>query len=542
MLMPAHKLAPTRFGMTHRSRLRRKNSHPMLRFAVFNQDGPATEWPIHQAYLVATDGAVVPGEIRLEDGHLVCERQDEGSTALGMIYRTDTLGAVWLQTCLLPASNRPYLFSLELARHRLMQFLVKAEQWMLTDLPADDPITAGFEQARATFTRALVAGGGAGAFNIEQARLSREALELALRAGEMLAERAANSTLSARLAIKGEVAGARPQWFGVGVAPDRFAEPLCNVVAESFDFINAPMRWTDLEPEEGSFAFARTDRWVEWAVLRARLPVVGGPLIDFRPGCTPDWLHIWEHDYETLRDLVFEHIKLVVTRYRKAVSRWTVVSGIHANDSFTLTLEQVVDLTRTAVLAVRKLQPSARITIELVQPWSESRSENQAAIPARLYAELLQQVEIDADMLGLRVHMGQPILGGVSRDMLSVSDMLDTYAAFEKPLAITAVSAPSEPAAPGDERLDPGYIGEPWSEQTQAAWLSRFVTCALGKPYVTSVCWQSLYDVDSPGELPMGGLVTAQGVPKQAMNRARAVHKVLQGPRPETPDPQTTAS
>jgi len=512
----------------------------MLRFAVFNQDGPASEWLIKHAHVVATDGSIVPGEVRFEDGFITCQREEEGSTAFGMLYETESLGATWLQTCLLPASDRPYLLSLELARHRLMQYLVKAEQWLLTDLPADDPISVRFEEARSTYTAALVAGGGAGDFNVEQARLARKALELGLQAGEMLAERAATNTLNARLAMVKEADRRRQQWLGVGVAPDRFAEPLCKVVAGSFDFINAPMRWTDLEPEEGTYAFARTDRWVEWAVLKAKLPVVGGPLIDFRPGCTPDWLSIWEHDYETLRDLVFEHVKLVVKRYRKAVSRWTVVSGIHCNDSFTLSLEQVVDLTRTAVLAVRRLQPNARITVELEHPWSVTRSVNKATIPAHLYAELLAQAEIDVDALGLRVQMGSPTLGGVSRDMLSVSGMLDHFAAFERPIAITAASVPSCPPAAGEPHLDPGYVNEPWSEQSQASWLAKFVTCALGKPYVSSVCWQSLYDVPSPGELPMGGLISAQGVPKQAMSRALAVRRMLHGVKAaQAPGPNT---
>ena len=507
----------------------------MIRFAVFNPSGPATEWSIRHACLVAADGSIVPGDVVFKDGYLTCTRDDEGSTAVGLLYETQSVGAVWLQTCLLPATDRPYLLSLELARHRLMQFLVKAEQWMLTDLPADDPVNVRFEQARDTFTRALVTGGGAGDYNVEQARLARQALELGLQAGEMLAERHANGMLTARLAMQSENPTGKPQWLGVGVAPDRFAEPLCKIVSGSFDFINAPMRWTDLEPEEGSYTFARTDRWVEWAVLRAKLPVVGGPLIDFRPGCTPDWLSIWEHDYETLRDLVFDHIKLVVKRYRKAVSRWTVVSGIHCNDNFTLSLEQVVDLTRTAVLAVRKLQPNARITVELVQPWSEGRSENQASIPAHLYAELLAQAEIDVDTLGLRIQMGEAKLGGVARDMLSVSDMLDNFASFERPISITAASAPSEPPPPGVDRLDPGFVGQPWSEPSQAAWLSKFVNCALGKPYVASVCWQSLYDVDSPGELPMSGLISKQGAAKQALTRARAVRQALQGSKSETP-------
>jgi tripartite-type tricarboxylate transporter receptor subunit TctC len=41
-----------------------------------------------------------------------------------------------------------------------------------------------------------------------------------------------------------------------------------------------PMRWIDMEPAEGKYDFSATDRWIEWAVRAAKLPVVGGPLIE----------------------------------------------------------------------------------------------------------------------------------------------------------------------------------------------------------------------------------------------------------------------
>src|SRR5690606_4271962 len=126
-----------------------------------------------------------------------------------------------------------------------------------------------------------------------------------------------------------------------------------------------------LEREEGRQNFAPTDRWVEWAVKRGKLPVVAGPIVDFSARSIPDWLYIWEHDYKTLREVTDEHINALVTRYRRGISRWVVCSGLNVNSDFNLRLEEIIDLTRLSVLTVRKLHPSAQITVEINHPFGE---------------------------------------------------------------------------------------------------------------------------------------------------------------------------
>ncbi len=511
----------------------------MLAFAVYENGGPAAALPLRHARLIGMDNLVVPGTVTFNRALLACERPDAGATAVGLVWPTRTLGDTWLQTCLLPASEKHYLLSLELARHRIMQFLVKLEEWGLTDLPAGDPALEHFERARAAFTRALVAGGGPeGTHSAEQDALAREALELALRAGDLIVERHSRSQLSRRLATappppEGAAASSTPgQWLGCAVAPDRFADGLCRSVADSFDFLNVPMRWNDLEPEEGAYAYAKTDRWVEWAVRAGRLPVVGGPLVDLRPGCVPEWLGIWENDYETLRDLVFGHVRAVVTRYRRAVNRWMVVSAQHLNDHFRFSLEQAVDLTRAAVLSVRKLQPTAKIGVEIVQPFGESLADNPAAIPPLLYLDLLRQAQIPFDTIGVRIQIGEAQPGGALRDLLILSDLLDRFSVLETPIAISACGVPGAPppaGAPGAERaaLDPGAPPQGWSEPFQAEWLQRFVGAALAKPMVASVCWQGLYETGAPADMPAGALITREGKPRAALARAAAVRKAL---------------
>ncbi len=325
--------------------------------------------------------------------------------------------------------------------------------------------------------------------------------------------------------------------MGVAVSPQVFSEPARQLAAKAVDFITTPMRWVEMEPAEGEYAFARTDRWIEWAVRTARLPVVAGPVIDFRPHAVPEWLYIWENDYETLRELVYEHMKAVVTRYRRTVTRWTVCSGLHANRNFSFTFEQMIDLTRICVLVTRKLHPKARIQVEIVEPWGEHHSADRRSLPPTLYAEMLAQAGIQFDTLALRVQMGVPAPGLAARDLMAFSAMLDQYAALDRPIALTGVGCPSAPVTPDEDNpgLSGGWWRRDWSDRAQADWASAYLAVALAKPFVQSVCWQDLADPPAGAEMPGGGLATPAGAPRPAFDRLAELRAAIA--KGDMPDP-----
>jgi hypothetical protein len=551
----------------------------MLSFLVFENSVPAAEWPLGVAHLIGPDEVPTQGEIRLENGAIVCEKP--GNDAVGLVVqfpaglRGTPLGLLTLRTSLLPDRPEPYLLSLELARHRIMLVLNKLEDWALFDLPADDPIITQLEEARGEFTDALVAlchkDASSGTARPDPGSLlkadthARTALGLALDASEKLAGLHAARQLKGRLdgsifaeaqaraeaamsnerpladgAIKspdgGNVILPAPPLVGCAINPAMFTPELGKVVAGCCDFVSMPMRWADMEPTEGKYAFAKTDKWIEWAIRSAKLPVHAGPLICFSEICVPEWLYIWEHDYETLRELVYEHIKTMVTRYRKTITRWTVCSGLHVNESFALNLEKMMDLTRMCALLVKKLHPAGKVQIEIDRPWGEYFGRNKRSMPPRMYGDLIQQAGIAVDAFGLRVQVGQPASGRSARDLAQISDLLDRYAELEKPLAVTAIGAPSQPitAAPRSRSAQNGAPSPPpqagtwhtaWSPETQSRWLTQALSIAASKPYITSVCWQELYDVPAsaasgPGgaatDMPFGGLITDTGTLKPA--------------------------
>jgi glycosyl hydrolase family 10 len=507
----------------------------MLKFAVF--DIPEEDQCVwRSAYAIGHDGAAVHSTITRTGGFVEISLPTDESYAFALQWDCGSLGILTLQTCLLPQSDNPYLLSLELARHRCMLFLTKLEDWGRTDTSANAPEMQRFTQAQLKFMDALVAGRPVdGRFTIEHDTLAREALELAIDASELLALSTAEPNLEKRLQQANADGTSMPAILGCSINPARFTEPLQQVVADHFGFIVVPLEWAALEPEEGRLNFKQTDRWIEWAVRQAHIPVTAGPVLDLSPHSTPEWIYIWEHDYETLREIVYEHVKRVVTRYRRAVSKWNICCGLHLNTNLTLTLEQVIDLTRLVVLVTRKLHPKSRIQVEIDQPFGETPALSEHSIPPMLYAEILTQTGIDLDSFGLRIQMGPSELGKTSRDLMQISNLLDQYAAFEKPLSVSLLGTPSalEAHDPDPELGDlalpvnPGHWRGHWSEHIQTEWMTRAISIALAKSYITSVTWQSLYDSADHNQMPFGGLVSAEGKPKLALSRMLDIRKQL---------------
>jgi hypothetical protein len=565
----------------------------LLSFVVFDADGVDTRhFPPRHAYLVGPDEIPVQGDISFEPGLVECEKTVQQAAGLAVQFQVgrpegpgvpasnNGLGLLTIHTCLLPDREEPYLLTIELARHRIMFFLNKLEDWGLFDLPMDNPVMQQFELARAAFTEALVAQRGESkngenphmGFCPQADRLALNSVGLAISAGEGLAAINADRQLKLRLSGKGysdaaahlarltpetppagspilvpgagEVVLSGPPQIGCAISPGQFNEPLQRAVMATCDFVTMPMRWLDMEPNEGKYSFQSTDRWIEWAVRTAKLPVVGGPIVDFRPQAVPEWLFIWENDYETLRDLVFEHVQAVVTRYRRTVSRWTVASGLHVNTNFKISFEQIMDLTRMCVLLTKKLHPAAKIQLEVAQPWGEYHANNRRSIPPFLYAEAAVASGLSIDAIGIRLQMGHAEPGFATRDMMALSAVLDKFASLEKPLVVSAIGVPSAPSTPtpfrpragaeAEDPYEPGYWRTPWSEQVQAEWMAQAISICCSKPYVQSVCWQELADPAAGHaipEMPSGGLIGAGGAVKPALMRLAQIRAAIKDGR-----------
>ncbi len=506
----------------------------MLRFAVFEADAPARSVPLAHACAIDKQGFAIPAVIECSEGIITVKPSTNEPAAFCIGRSVGDAGILTLQTTPLPAREKPYLLDLELARHRIMLTIMKLEEWGLASiLDADDPVIQELDAARELMTAALCAEGSKpGHATPGQAELAAKALERAVLGSEKLALRASELVLSARLdnPAQGHAGDMAKRLAGDTKKPnlgcilhnDRFAPPLQQVVKGSFDFIASPVRWNDIEPEEGRSAFRATDRWIEWAVRQAKMPVHAGPILDFHPRACPDWLTIWEHDYESLREFAYEHCAKVVKRYRRAVRRWIAISAPTVGEGIKLTVDQWVDLARLSTLAVRKGAPSTPVSVEIAAPFALQPGGNESALAPRFLAEMLLHAGVQFDTLALRIQLGTPTVGASCRDLMQLSSLIDDYADFEHPIDVTVLGVPSAAPTNPPPHLDPGYWRSPTSEDTQARFAVEAMTVLAGKPAVRSIAWQALFDLDTLPEQPFGGLISAQGKAKPALAAIRS--------------------
>jgi len=544
----------------------------MLRFCALRGGREAEGWPLRYAGLVGPDGSGLGGRVAFEDGLLVVTPAAPTPVSLSLLFPVDRDSGqphreLLLSTTLLPQHDRPYLLSLELARKQVMRFLNALEAWRLAELPATHPALSRFERAREDFSAALVAwrsvrldAGRPPADAVAAAdEVARRALRDGVEAGDLLVDEAVSRGLASRAdgsrfadalsraesslgrPAKQPVAVVKaPESRGVVVAgvarvgcvvqPGRQTPQAQDAVVQAADFVTVPMPWSSLEPQEGRYSFAATDRWIEWAVRTARLPVTAGPILDLGQGRLPEWLYIWENDYETMREIVYEHMRQVVTRYRRTVQWWTLASSLGVADAMRLRFEQVSDLLRVAATVTRKLHPQGRVQVEIVDPLSLYTAQGQGAIPPLLLAELIAQSGIGVDAIGLRLDLTRPGPAGVVRDAMALSEALDAYADLDRPISITFAACPSTPLT-GERAADQGEWEGPWSPKAQASWLRRMLVVAASKPYVHSVCWGAAQDATEAGV----GLVDRDGADKPARSALAAVRDAAQRGAPPEP-------
>ncbi|MCA9249692.1 MAG: endo-1,4-beta-xylanase, partial [Phycisphaerales bacterium] len=306
------------------------------------------------------------------------------------------------------------------------------------------------------------------------------------------------------------------------------------LIPKSCDFISIPFSWRDIEPREKELNWQATDDWIDWA-SRHHIPVRGSGLVSFTKSNVPDWLYIWEHDFEAIRDLVYEHLTRVIKRYGQYVSVWDVISGIHAANCFQFNFEQLMELTRMAVSVAKQTAPRSLAVIDIVMPWGEYYANNQRTIPPMLYAEMVMQNGLNFDAFGVQCCLGVGAEGRYVRDIFSISSMLDRFANFGKPVHVTGIQVPSAPSVGAGDAWEGkvaasagGAWHRDWSPEIQRAWMRRVYHIALSKPFIESLTWQDFCE-DNAHFLPHAGLVCADGKPKPAYEELVEIKRDLGG-------------
>lgn len=500
----------------------------MIRFGVFPGNRLSPKVSFEGAHLFGQDEIPVRGQLELVEGELVAHRHGDTAVGLSTLWEVEGFGKVLLQTTRLPEKTKAYNLHVELARGRLLRISQKREEWGMTDLTLDKQNYELIDQALDSFIEAL----GKLDEPAEAASLADRSLSFAMRAGEEMSLAHAKMFLDRRSSSQGFAR----HIFGCCFDPARIGDQTyLKYVKDNFNFVTVPLTWRQIEPNEQEHNFEWLDECINW-LWRNRIAVKLGPLVSFSPQAVPDWLFIWENDFEQVREMAYEYVTNVVQRYQNRVQAWDVASGLNADNCFKFSFEQIIEMTRSVALAAKRVSHRSLVLIEMTEPWGEYYAVNQRTIPPFIYADMIGQSGVNFDGFGIKLRFGRGGGGMRARDLLELSSLLDRFAVFGKSVHLAGVQVPSQ----RDPRDANGRIGEAgfwhgsWSEQTQADWLEQAYQIALSKPYVESITWQDLVDRDDT-VLQNGGLLRKDLSPKPAFERLCRLKDLLIGPRAGRP-------
>ncbi len=489
-----------------------------MRFQVFKDGKVVDKFSLKGAYMFGTDGiAIRRADIGFSKGLVECEKSTMEAAGLTLLWPVEGFGQFLLPTTCLPERARPYIMNVEIARARLMQIIRKREDWGLFDeLKGLEGIG---DEAQKLFVEGIQ--------NLADPPLASKLADESLKKAMILSERLA--------AVQGETmfeARSTNRGFGRGCL-------CCNVDArqvrnatytnrllEVFGFVSIPLKWSHIEPQRGEYDFSGLDACIE-ALGKRKAAISAGPLLCFSKEHLPPWLLANPLGFEKIREMAYNFVSTIVTRYSSRIRAWRVISGMNAQNHFEFSFEQVLEMTRAVNMAVKAASERALKIIVVSDPWGEYYASTPSTIPPLVYMDMVVQSGINFDAFGVEMCFGKDADGFYMRDMLQISGVLDYFQPIGKPLYIV------ETEVPGPVRREEaeGLSGD-WNQERQRAWIENFYRIALGKPFVDTVTYSNLADVKD-SDIPYSGLLTENLEPKASYVALRKLQKHIfarQGP------------
>ena len=485
----------------------------LMRFAV-SWPERVTEETLQQAYMSGIDRVAWQVEVGMEAGQLTVRRTVSDSGNLYIPWPVEGRGRLTLSTGSLMERPQPYHLPLELARGTISQVSNQLAEWRTVGLTVPQQVVQSLSESIRCFGRAAVGEGGLQ----ESAELAEQSIGIALDAADVLVDSYVDQAIAARRSAGEKVSVVLGGNLGDQLPEGSAAEGFLS----SFNAAAVPVCWREIEAGQGSYGWDTCDRQIEWCKAHG-LKVCGGPLLQLDPRGLPDWLYLYEDDFDNLLSCVTEFVRAAVTRYRGKVDLWQCAGRLTSAKVFSLSEEEKLRLAAYTIGLARSIDPDTPALISFDQPWGEYLSRQEMDLPPLYFADALVRSGLELTGLVLEINLDYQPGGTLPRTPLEFSRLLDHWGLLGLPLFVS-ITVPSgdhdDPLAQRRAKVPPDV----WTVQTQQSWVARYVPLILSKPSVEAVFWNQLYDAQ-PHEFPHGGLFDEHDRPKPALQSLASIRR-----------------
>lgn len=493
----------------------------MMRFLVPRPESLAAD-AAERCYITGLDEIPWQSRAQRSGDMLTVRRSESDSGCFHIPWNVAGYGELMLATASLMERDRPYHLPVELARGSLHRIRNQIAAWESIGLVVPDVVATKMQAALNHFARAATGQHepvGAAAAAQEAINAAHDALRdlLVAYAQQSLASRQRQPSRIIKL-------------LGLNLGRAPLKENVQKEVQNTFNAATIPVVWRDLEPREGKRDWSLSDRQMEWCRQAGLKPCVG-PLLQLDRGSLPDWLYIWEGEFDNLASVVIEHIRAIVTRYRGKAALWQCAARMNAADILSLTEEQRLRLTVLAVQVARQADAKVPIVLWIDQPWGEYMGAKACDLSPLHFADSLVRADLGLAGLGLEINLGYYPGGTQPRDLLDFSRLVDRWSCLGLPLLVN-LTIPSDGGPDAQARLPARVLPLAPSGQaspaSQSVWAAELLPLLLAKPSVQGVWWNQLLD-NQPHDFAHGGLYDAEGRSKPALNALQAAKRQYLG-------------
>lgn len=438
-----------------------------IQFEVSNPD-LLIEHELPRADFVTFDGRVLPTNVTFGDGILQCERDQQDSGRLRLLYQMSESARYVAQTTSLRPTQTPYNLEVELARGALSRLRNHYGMWTGAGLQTTPDVDESMQAAHRAFRQAAVAPGSVDA--------AIHSLQLAHKATERMCELYTRQ----RLAFRRQKSSRFPIFLGCRLSQ---IPQQSDAYLSTFNAVHILTQWKDLESSDGVYEWDAMDRMVDWA-MENKLFIMGGPLVDLSSDCFPAWLNPWKGDLINLQSFTSDFVETVVGRYVGMIRHWEVVCGANRGGASDLNEEQRLNLVVQAVEAARQVDEQIQVSLRVVQPWGEYHNNTANRLPPIQFIDTLRRSGVRISEVNLELKFGTTALRSLPRDQLCISQLLDHWSLLQTPLNVM-LDLPQSESADQD------------TQECHASWLLNTLLMCLSKERITGVyCmnWQPSED------------------------------------------------
>lgn len=481
----------------------------LMRFTLPPGVRPAQR-AVERAYMAGPDLVPWSCRARVVDDEFQLERGVADSGKLYMPWPVTGYGEIILCTGTLMERPRPYQLLVELARGKINQVRNQLAEWQSIGLIVSAKVDAALHQALEHLALAVT--------SQHNVKLAAEHAQRAIVAGVDAGETLVACYTEQALAVRHRQMPKLGTLLGANMGQQVLDGAGAAHYLKAFNAALAPMLWRDVEAAEGFYQWDITDQQMEWCAAQC-LRICGGPLLQLDARGLPDWLCLWQGDFQSLLAFVSDYVETAVSRYKGKVHMWQCAARINVGEALALREEEKLRLAVRAIEITRDIDPGTPLVVRFDQPWAEYMNRTDPDLSPLHFADALVRSGLQLSALALEINLGFYPGGTSLRDRVDFSRLLDLWSCLGLPLHLM-LSLPSGDEAEAEGRPRPlplaGAMQGGWTDETQAGWVKHYLPMLIAKPSVQAVFWNQLSDAE-PCEFPHGGLIDAAGSVKPAM-------------------------